>query len=70
MLTERRLRYLWFTLTGGLVLISVFPGSSWMCHIVGSNDQNRWMHFLSLEPSLPSPSSFGGAEPIYGCPSC
>lgn len=48
MLTERRLRYAWCAATSGLVLISVFPGSSWMCEIFGSSDQNRWIHFLSF----------------------
>ena len=47
MSNKRRLRYLWCTLMGGLVFISILPESGWMCQIVGGHDLNRWVHFLA-----------------------
>jgi len=47
MFTERRMRYLWCVVTGGVVLMSISPGSNWMCQLVGNDDWNRWIHFFA-----------------------
>ena len=47
MLTNNRLFYLWCVLTGGVILISVLPGSSSIDHFLAAYDSNRWAHFLA-----------------------
>ena len=47
MLTNNRLFYLWCVLTGGVILISVLPGSSLIDHFLAAYDSNRWAHFLA-----------------------
>ena len=50
MLTNNRLFYLWCVLTGGVILISVFPGGSLIDHFLAAYDSNRWAHFLAYAP--------------------
>ena len=46
MLTNKQLRYLWCVLTGGILLMSILPGSSSIYQAVAAYDANRWIHFL------------------------
>jgi hypothetical protein len=46
MLTKNRFFYFWCALTGGLILITVLPGSAQLHDFVSGYDSNRWAHFL------------------------
>ena len=47
MLTNNRLLYLWCILTGGIVFVSILPGSSWIYSFIAAYDSNRWVHFFA-----------------------
>jgi len=47
MLTNNRLLYLWCALTGGIVLVSILLGSSWIYSLIAAYDSNRWVHFFA-----------------------
>jgi len=46
MQTNSRLRYLWYVLMCGILLMAILPGSSRMYQVVSAFDSNRWVHFL------------------------
>jgi hypothetical protein len=46
MLTEMRLRYLWYVLICGIFMMSIIPGSNSIYRVVVTYDANRWIHFL------------------------
>jgi len=45
-LTNKRLRFIWCVLAGGVLFFTLLPGSSWIYHAIAANDSNRWVHFL------------------------
>jgi len=46
MLINTQLRYLWCVLTGGVLLMSILPGSISSYQAVAVYNSNRWVHFL------------------------
>ena len=56
MLTKMRLRYFWYVLIFGILLMSILPGSSSIYPVVAAYDTNRWIHFLvyATVASLPT----------------
>jgi len=56
MLTKMRLRYLWYVLICGILLMSILPVSSSIYKVVVAYDANRWIHFLvyAAVASLPA----------------
>ncbi len=42
-----RLRLIWYVLVGGVLLMSIRPGSSWLYQVISTNELNRWVHFLA-----------------------
>lgn len=47
MLTNTRLRYFWYILAAGILLMSIFSGSNWIAKAAVDNNLTRWVHFLA-----------------------
>ena len=56
MLTQIRLRYLWYVLICGIFLMSIIPGNNSIYRLVVAYDANRWIHFLvyAIVATLPA----------------